>query len=173
MKKEIKKNNDELTIKINKKNFLKGLGICVVVVLVLGIAFFASNNTKPSKVVDFINITIDQYLEKLNGDEKSIIYIARPTCSWCQKESPIIKKLMSQYNLKVYYLNTESFYDSEKQDYTETGYKLINSAEEYKDGFGTPNTIIVQGGKIVEGKFGYVEAKELKDMFVKNGFIDE
>ena len=164
---------EEITIRINKQKLLQGLGIFAVVVLVLGLAFFASKGNGNGKVVEFVDITIDEYLERMKKDEKSIIYIARPTCSWCQKETPIVKKLMSDYDLTIYYLNTEDFYDSENQDYTEKGYKLINSSEKYKDGFGTPNTIIVQGGKIVDGKFGYVEAKELKDMFVSNGFINE
>lgn len=171
MKKEQKNKKNE--DKINKKNLLKGLGVVAVVIVVLGIAFFASNNTGDGKVVEFTNITIDEYLDRMNMDEKSIIYIARPSCSWCQKETPIIKKLMSQYDLTVYYLNTEYFYDSEIQDYTEDGYKLINSSGKYAEGFGTPNTIIVSGGEIVDGKFGYVEANELKDMLVSNGFINE
>ena len=106
-------------------------------------------------------------------DEKSIIYVARPTCSYCVKETPIIKRLGAEYNLKIYYLNTQNFYSSTTQNYTEDGYKFINSAEQYKDGFGTPNTIIVQNGKIVDGIYQYVEANELKDLFVRNGFINE
>lgn len=173
MKKERKNKNEELTIKINKTKLLKGIGVFAIVVLVLTLAFFASKGTGTGKVVEFTNITIDEYIERMKLNEKSIIYIARPTCSWCQKETPIVKNLMSKYDLTVYYLNTESFYDAEKQDYTEDGYKLINSSEKYAEGFGTPNTIIVEGGNIVDGKFGYVEANELKDMFVSNGFINE
>ena len=175
MKKETKKKKDEeLTIKVNKSNLLKEVGIFAVVVLVLGLAFFASKgNGKEIKPGDFINITLDEYLEKLQGEEKSIIYVARPTCSWCQKETPILKKIIGKYDLNVYYLNTENFYDSSIGDYTEDGYKFMASSEKYKDGFGTPNTIIVQGGKIVDGAFGYVEANELTNLLKSNGFINE
>ena len=174
MKKETKnKKDEELTIKVNKTKLLKGLGIFVIVVLVLGIAFFASKDGGTTKPGEFIDITLNEYLDRMKGEEKSIIYIARPTCSWCQKETPIIKKIIGEYDLKVYYLNTENFYDSSIQDYTEDGYTFMASSEKYKDGFGTPNTIIVQNGEIVDGAFGYVEAKELKDLLVKNGFINE
>ena len=175
MMKEItkKEKNEELVFKVNKKNVLKGLGIFAIVVLVLGLAFFTSKGEVGAISGNFINITLDEYLNRLNGEEKSIIYIARPTCSWCQKETPVIKKLIGQYDLKVYYLNTEKFYDSSIQDYTEEGYRFMSSSEKYKDGFGTPNTIIVQNGEIVDGAFGYVEAKELKDLLKNNGFIHE
>ena len=46
------------------------------------------------------------------------------------------------------------------------------SAEQYKDGWGTPNTIIVQNGEIVDGEFSYVEKSALKDLFKRNGFIN-
>ena len=97
----------------------------------------------------------------------------RPNCSFCVKETPILKRIANEFNLEVYYLDTTKFYDSNIQDYTEDGYKFINSAEVYQQGFGTPNTIIVQNGEIVDGVYQYVEASELKDLFERNGFINE
>ena len=178
MKKEEKnkKENIEITLKFNKKNLLKGTGIFFVVLAVLGLAFAVSNTVDgKSNTFEFINITIDEYLTKLGESEKSIVYVARPTCSWCQKETPIIKSLGSKYGLKIYYLNTEEFYDSEINDYSESGYKFINAAEPYKSDqkFGTPNTIIIQNGEIVDGEYGYVAKDELEDFFERNGFIDE
>lgn len=169
-----KKEDDEVTIKFNKKKMLQGVGIALVVLGVLGLAFLVSTSSnKNSKAFEFVDITIDDYLEKMQGSEASIIYIARPGCSWCQKESPIIKSVGSEYNLKIYYLNTDPFWDSANQTYTEEGKKFIDSAEEYKDGWGTPNTIIVGNGKIIDGEFSYVEKDKLVDLFVRNGFIDE
>ena len=45
--------------------------------------------------------------------------------------------------------------------------------EKYKDGWGTPNTIIVQNGDIVDGIYQYVEEKELLDFLKTNGIINE
>ena len=92
-----KKNNEnvEFTIKFNKKKALQRIGIILVVVAVLGLAFAVSkkSESRPTTSFEFVDINIDQYLEKMNSEEKSIIYIARPGCSWCQKESPIVKKI--------------------------------------------------------------------------------
>jgi predicted bacteriocin transport accessory protein len=108
----------------------------------------------------------------MKEEEKSIIYVARPGCSWCQKESPIVKSVGSEYDLKIYYLNTDPFWDSEAQTYTAEGQKFIDSDEHYKDGWGTPNTIIVGNGKVLDGEFSYVEKDKLKDLFKRNGFIN-
>lgn len=172
MKKEKK---DEIQITINKKNLMKGLGIIVLVLGVLGLSFLASNSYDggSNKSFEFTNITVDEYLDLMKGEEKSIIYVARPDCGYCQMQKPILTKIASKNELKVYYLNTSGFFDSEAKKYTEDGEKFINSAEVYKTGFGTPNTIIVQNGEIVDGIYQYVEASELEDLFERNGFINE
>lgn len=176
MTKNKKKEDIELNVKINKQKLLKGLGVVAVVLVVMGLAFFASNGYhKETKTFEFTDITIDEYLERMNGSDKSIIYIARPTCSWCQKQSPILKKVAATHDLNVYYLNTQDFYDSEKNDYNEKGWKLINSVPKFQEqnGFGTPGTIIVQNGAVVDGVYGYVEASELENLFSRNGLINE
>lgn len=177
MKKENKKEkNDKIQINLNidKSKLFKGIGVIAAVLLVVVLSFFASKSYGAgTSAYEFTDITIDEYLDKLASDEKSIIYIARPSCSFCVKETPILKKIASQYELEVFYLDTTDFFDSEAQDYTEDGYKFINSAEVYNQGYGTPNTIIVQGGEIVDGVYQYVEASELKDLFERNGFINE
>lgn len=168
------KNKDLIEIKFSKKNLLKGIGITLAVLAVIGLSYLTSNiYSSNSNSVDFIDITIDEYLEILKEEDKNIIYVASPTCSYCSMETPILKKIMSQYDLKVYYLNTSEFYDSSINDYTEDGYKFINSSEVYEQGYGTPNTIIVQNGEIIDGEYQYVEASTLKDLFVRNGYIDE
>ena len=167
-----KEKNDEIKITINKKNLIKGLGIFLVVLAVLGLSFLASDSYGAgTSNFQFINITIDEYLDLMDGDEKSIIYVARPDCGYCQMQKPILTKIASKYDLEVHYLNTSGFVKDKK--YTEDGEKFINSAEVYKTGFGTPNTIIVQNGEIVDGVYQYVEAKELQDLFERNGFINE
>ena len=175
MKKE-KKNEkkDTIQININKGNLIKGISVVLVVLAVIGLSYFASSSYGTnSKSVEFIDINIDDYLEKLNGEEKSIIYVASPTCSYCSMETPILKKIASKYDLEVFYLDTSNFYDASIQDYTEDGYKFINSAEVYEQGYGTPNTIIVQNGEIIDGVYQYVEASELDDLFKRNGYVNE
>ena len=171
----MKKEKDEyIQFKINKKNLLKGIGVVVIVLAILGLSFVASKNYgSGTEAYKFTDITIDEYLELMNSEDKKVVYIARPTCSYCQLESPIIQKIGSKYNLEIYYLNTEGFFDNEKQEYTEDGIKFMSSHEKYKDGWGTPNTIIVQNGDIVDGIYQYVEEKELLDFLKTNGIINE
>ena len=169
-----KKNKVEEKSKFDKSKLLKGIGVIAIVIAIIGISFVASKGYGTgADAYEFTDITIDEYLELMQGEDKKIIYIARPTCSYCSLETPLLKQIASQYDLDVYYLDTTNFFDSSINDYTEDGYKLINSHEVYNEGFGTPNTIIVQNGDIVDGVYQYVEASELKDLFERNGLLNE
>lgn len=112
------------------------------------------------------NISIDDYLSLLNGEEASIIYIARPTCSHCQVQKPIMENLVFKYeNLKINYLNTDEL-DNE-------GIKKLQSSDEFfNEGWGTPTTLIVKGGKIVDSIAGETSGASLVELFKKYGIID-
>ena len=68
----MKKEKDEyIQFKINKKNLLKGIGVVVIVLAILGLSFVASKNyglgTEAYKLTD---ITIDEYLELMHSEDK-------------------------------------------------------------------------------------------------------
>jgi len=112
------------------------------------------------------NINIDDYLSLLAGEEASIIYIARPTCSHCQVQKPIMENLVFKYeNLKINYLNTDEL-DNEGMG------KLQSSDDFFKEGWGTPTTLIVKGGKIVDSIAGETSGASLVELFKKYGIID-
>ncbi len=168
--------NENIQININKKNLLKGIGIFVVVLAILGLSFAASKSYGSGKnAYKFTDITVDEYLELMNSEEKQIVYLSKNGCPWCEKENPIIKKLGTEYNLKIYRLDATNFFDNDTNQYTEDGKKFINSVDYYKEqgGYGTPNTIIVQNGVIVDGVYQYVEEASLLKLFKNNGFINE
>ena len=129
---------------------------------------YNENNLNQNK---FIDIDIDEYLDILKDNKAHIVYIARPSCSYCQLETPILTDIVRNNNLKVYYLNTEGFYDATIMDYTEDGYKLINSLDVFSEGISTPNTLIVKNNKVIDGVYGYVSKSELEDLFERNKFM--
>ena len=45
-------------------------------------------------------LTQDEYLELLKSSDKQIILIARPTCYYCQKFTPVLKQAKEEMNLK-------------------------------------------------------------------------
>lgn len=118
----------------------------------------------------FTEINADQVVELFNGEEKSFIYIGRPTCGYCVKFLPSINKAIDELNFKAYYYNTDNLDE-------ETYYKLAGLNDWMGENFGsTPMVIVVQGGKIVsaedngEGWVGYSEYESFKSYLQGLGY---
>lgn len=167
-----------------KKDSIKTIIIVILVlVIVIGGSFVASmlgvnseNNIGGSSYGkeqesipedeqgDLNMINIDQYLSLKQESNLSIIYIARPTCSYCQMQEPIVKNLVYLYNINVNYLNTDEL--------DEDGFnQLIASDEYFNEGFGTPLILLVKDNKIVDKAPGYHSKNELITFFQNNGII--
>ncbi len=177
--------------KKKKENIKTIVIVALVLIIVLGGSFLLSevssktgsydkNNTAQESIEDEIetedipeeeqgeltSIRIDDYLELKKQEEKSIILIARPTCHYCQMFDPIIKNVVYLYGIQVNYLNTDELSTEEQT-------KLIESDDFFKDGYGTPLTLIVQNNKIVDQINGYTTKENTIQFFKDNGIISE
>ncbi len=111
------------------------------------------------------DIDIDEYLDLKEGSDASIIYIARPTCHYCQEMEPIVRNIVYEYDVEVNYLNTDEL-DDEGQA------KLIESDDYFSEGYGTPLLLVVQNGEIVDIQEGLSTKDTTVDFFRDNGFIE-
>lgn len=144
---------------------LKIVGIVIaalaVLSLAIGISFVKKDDSKSPK--DYNEVTLNEYLNIINSDEKSVILVARPTCTYCQKFSPILKQAAGDLDLVVNYIDTDKF--------SEDDWKTFNNSLSYytKNEWGTPLTLIVQKGEIVDVNSGYTDLATIKNFFTKNG----
>lgn len=168
-----------------KKEQIKTVSIVILVlVLVIGGSFFTSllsgkgtlaatygMQTMEEKIPeneqgDLIEIGIEEYLSLKAGSDLAIIYIARPTCGFCQQQEPVMKHLVYLHDLPVYYLNTDTL--------DEEGFKkLLSSDESFGSKFGTPLTLLVKNDIIIDRASGYHTKAELSQFFQRNGLIPE
>ena len=176
-----------------KKEQIKNATIIILVlVIVFGGSFLASemksdksksnNTTTPNKQentttsnddeisedkqAELNSIDIDKYLSLKKGSDKSIIYISRPTCHYCQQEDPIIKNIVYETKVTVNYLNTDELDDDGNS-------KLIKSDDYFSEGYGTPLLLVVQKNKIVDKIEGLTSKENIVSFFKKYGFINE
>lgn len=123
-----------------------------------------SSNIKEEEKKDFIEINVDEYLNKYNGEEKSIVLVARPTCNYCQIAEPIIHNIAYKYDLTINYLNTDNFQNDDSQ-------RFIQSDEFFSNGFGTPMLLLVSNGKIDDMVDGVTDTKHYEEFLKNNSFI--
>lgn len=161
------------------KKIIKGIVITDVVVLVILLSLWITpikNNElyiKTEQTEDleqtslseagFNELSMNEYLKLISGKEKSIILVARPTCGYCEKFAPVLKKAMEDMNLTVNYVNTDDFSDEDWQTFR-SSLDYLNSEE-----WGTPLTLIVQNGVAIAENNGYVDLDTIKEFFSSNG----
>ena len=101
----------------------------------------------------------------LPSNEKSIIFIARPTCEYCAIQEPITRYLVYKYGLEINYLNTDEM-EADDQN------KLTKSSDIFKDGVSTPTTLIVQNDEVVDAVIGLMDLEHYTKFFKDYGLID-
>lgn len=111
----------------------------------------------------FNELSLSEYLDLIKSSDEQVILVARPTCYYCQQFTPILKQAKEEMNLTVNYVNTDNL---SKDDWStfQNSLDYLNSEE-----WGTPLTLIVQNGEVIDANNGYVELESLKKFFSKNG----
>ena len=124
-----------------------------------------SAEIKDSEMDELDEIDVDEYLEMYSdSDELELVYVARPTCSYCQIAEPIVRKLDKDYDLDINYLNTDEFKGNDQNDF-------IKSDDLFAEGFGTPMLLLVGKDSIVDYVDGLSDTAGYKDFFKKNDLI--
>ena len=151
--------------------------VVLVLIIVFGASYFtselkecdnggSSTTTSATNKGDLNEIGIDEYLDLLKGDEASIIYVARPTCHYCQEMEPIVKNIVYEYGIEVNYLNTDELDDDGQA-------KLVKSDDYFSEGYGTPLLLVVKDDEIVDIQEGLTDKDTTVNFLKDNGFIDE
>ncbi len=112
----------------------------------------------------FKELSLSEYLDLIKSSDKQIILVARPTCHYCQQFTPILKQAKEEMNLTVNYINTDNLSTDDWSTF-QNSLDYLSSEE-----WGTPLTLIVQNGKVLDTNNGYVELDSIKTFFSKNGF---
>ncbi|HHW69519.1 MAG TPA: thioredoxin family protein [Tenericutes bacterium] len=143
-------------MKENKKITI--LLICFLLLIVTPFVVLILNN-KGGKM-------IDKFFEAYNSQERTLIYLGRPTCPACVKFKPILDEVKDEYGIDYVYINTDQVTNKELN-------KILNSMNLTTSNFGTPYTIIAENGIIVDEITGYVEKDSLVATLKKGNIIQK
>lgn len=152
---------------LNKRNIFKIVGVIIGVVALSILVFVSSSFHEGEKLNPIIiDTTVSEYFELKKGDVPSVILFARPGCSWCTKYKPVINKVSSDYNLPIYYVNTQNMTEDEYNSVV-TDSPFVSS----QGGFGTPLTLIVGNNEEIGYIDGYVEYSEVVNILKDKSLI--
>lgn len=124
-----------------------------------------SNSVTEDEKKDFTSIDVATYLEKYKDSENHIVLIARTTCQYCQIAEPILHKIAKEYDLEIFYLDTDKVTDDEIA-------ALVTSNEYFSNGFGTPILMIVGDEQIKDKVEGLTDYDNYVGFLKENHFIE-
>ncbi len=113
----------------------------------------------------FINVS--EYMDLYNAEgEYSLVWVARPTCSYCELTTPVLQKIIKDYSIYISYLNTDEFSEEDTSTF-------ISTSEDFSQGFGTPMLLLVGEGKILDMIDGATDTAHYIEFLKGYKFIKE
>ena len=167
----------------------------VILVLLIGLCFFiggkesaSGSSTEQTEDVETIMSNLEKESKAITEDQKgefgaeidagdyinlmntegqaSLVWVARPTCGYCQLATPVVQKIIKDYGIYISYLNTDNFSEEDTNTF-------VNSDERFKEGFGTPMLLLVGDGKILDMIDGATDTAHYLDFLKTYKFIEE
>ena len=145
-----------------KKSDLILIGSLIIVVI---LGFFLLKGEKLGNG-GAVQLSYDEYVEKIEDDEKFVLIVERATCSHCVSYMPVVKKFARSKNVNIYYVDTDTFSEEDWENFEETNSFFIEKNES-EEGWGTPTTLFLDGNEAVDHIVGQTTSNVLEDYFEK------
>lgn len=152
-----------------KKNDLILIGILIIVV-VLGFFLMKGEKLGNGRAIE---LSYEEYIEKVDNGEKFVLIVERATCSHCVAYMPIVKKFARSKNVNIYYVDTDTFTEKNWEKFEKTNSFFIEKNES-EEGWGTPTTLFLDGDEAVDYLVGQTTEDVLEDYLDKyNDFFEK
>lgn len=115
---------------------------------------------------NLIKLNYNEIIEKIENKDDFVLCISAKKCVHCQEYKPKLKKISNQYDIKIYYVNTNELTDAEYERFK----------KEFSFDGGTPTTIFFKDGeeKTTATRIeGNVKTEKIIEKLKNNGFINE
>jgi len=139
-----------------KKKLLVILGVIgLIILLIIGLAIKEGIKRKE---------LYQTFESAFHGEEKTLLYVGKTGCSWCNLLDPSIQEMKERYHFDYLYINLKEL----GSNYTSKMLSELGLTE-----IGTPYLAVIQNGKVVDSKPGYVDYDKLFEFAQKNEIISK
>lgn len=107
----------------------------------------------------FIEITMDDAIQKMETDASGIFYFGFPTCPWCIEAVPIMNEVAKEMNLHIYYINKRAETSNEENiaKMTDILKDIVSENEEGVPTLYVPEVVVINDGEIIDHHADTVE----------------
>ena len=138
------------------------------------------NNVIPDSEIAYKTVsTYKEYMELVKSKKITMAVFGRNSCTWCNKFKPVYNEVAAEYNLDIYYFDSDSFSSTEYNKILNSGLLIPakctknNESTPLSSGFGTPLTLFTQNGKSIDCISGYKNKTGLINSLKEVGLIKE
>lgn len=106
--------------------------------------------------------TAEEYIKKVNSKDYTIAVFGSESCSYCTLYLPVINNIAGDYNLDIYYFDSDNYNQDEYEEILDLDLEIPGECTldghdtSFVMGFPKPMTIITKSGKLVGCIRGYV-----------------
>ena len=137
--------------------------IIIIICLVLLIGGFTFDRILSKSNLE--EIKYEKMMEKIDNKESFVILFSQTTCSHCADFKPKLEKVANEFNIKVYYLETDLL--------DEDTYAKLKQTFNFS---GTPTTVFIINGEEKSAATrisGDTSREKIISKLKSNGFIDD
>ena len=98
-------------------------------------------------------ITFEDIKKIVNTKERVLLFIGKPTCSYCTLLEEVFTEIKKEKDFTHVYINTIFMEDAELS-------KLLKFSNVDETKFGTPTLVVTENGKAISSHIGYMEKEE-------------
>ena len=145
-----------------------------IVIIIIAVAALSSKGNIQEEEVNYPltlvgepglqQITYSYYESKVENGDAFIVIIERAGCSYCVQYMPIVEEVAKEYNIPIYYIDTDTL--------TEAEMELLENNNSYlkRNQWGTPTTLFMLGERVLDTIGGYVEKTSVVN-FLSNKIV--
>jgi len=110
-------------------------------------------------------LTFDRIEEITNTSDRVLLYLGRPSCSYCDALNHVFYEIQDEKDFSYVYINTSNIDEEELS-------KILEFGKIDENEFGTPTLIVTENGKAIDSQIGYMEKEEAIKFLEKNKIFD-
>ncbi len=140
------------------KKMKRVLLIVIGVIVFVPVAMYAKY-LKGEKIIEGVNAIF-------GNDKINLVYIGSRNCGHCENFNPVIESASKEYDFEYYYIDIMNLTDGQFD-------RLMKKFSIDPSSFGTPYISVIEKGKKVNEKKGYVEREDLLVFLQENKMVSE
>ena len=122
-----------------------------------------SNNGIPNNGGEIINTDAKLFQEIINSNERSVIYVGRPTCPACNRLYPVIEEVAKEVGINFFYTNLDEWNRDDMSDILFATLRGVDS---------TPTIVVIDNGEIIDKIVGGRQKDYIINFLRNNNVID-